>query len=277
MRALGRVGARRLGGAREQPARVARTRSTLPPVQSNERLQAVERATDIPLLILALAMIPLLLIPGFANLSDEAERLVLALDWMIWALFAADFGVKLAVAPRRFEYVRSHPLEAAMVVLPFLRPLRLARFLRLARLATALGLNADVLRDLASQRGTKLIVAAVLVSVVAGAAFAYVAERHEDGANITSFGDALWWAATTVTTVGYGDYYPTTPQGRGVAIVLMLFGIAALSALTAVVAAMLVREHEADEAAPKLADILDAIEQLRSEVAELRERDTSGK
>jgi voltage-gated potassium channel len=156
-----------------------------------------------------------------------------------------------------------------MVALPFLRPLRLARLLRLARVATALGLNVAILRQLFGQRCTKLIVGAVLVCVVAGAGLTYLAEHEQDGANITTFEDALWWAATTVTTVGYGDHYPTTPQGRGVAIALMLFGIAALSALTAVVAAMLVRSGGSGE--PSLTEVLDELSKLRAEIAELRD------
>lgn len=239
-------------------------------MQSEDRLHAIERATNVPLLLLALAMIPLLLVPMFADLSDGAERAVLAADWFIWAAFATDFGVKLVVAPRRVAYVRSHPLEAAMVVLPFLRPLRLARFLRLTRLAVALGVNVDIVRDLASQRGTKLIVASVMLCLVLGAAGVFLVERNAEGSNITTFGDALWWSASTMTTVGYGDRFPTTPEGRGVAVVLMFFGIASLSSLTAVIAATLVREHEAADEAPKLDQVIEEIRELRAEVASLR-------
>jgi voltage-gated potassium channel len=244
-------------------------------MQSDARLRAIERATDVPLLILALAMIPLLVVPMVADLPESTERTFLAADWFIWAVFAADFGVKLSVAPRRLEYVRSHSLEAAMVVLPFLRPLRLARFLRLTRIAVALGVNVDILRDLASQRGTKLIVAAVFLCVVLGAVGAFLAERNAEGSNIASFEDALWWAVTTMTTVGYGDRFPTTPEGRAVGVVLMFFGIASLGALTAVIAATLVRDHATADERPKLDHLLEEIRALRAEVAELRERDTS--
>jgi voltage-gated potassium channel len=237
-------------------------------MQNEGRLQSVERATEIPLLVLATAMIPLLLIPYVVNLSDGTQLAFLVADWFIWAAFAADFGVKLAVAPRRLEYVRRHPLEAAMVFLPFLRPLRLARFLRLARVATALGVNVQIIRNLASQKGPRLIAAAVLLCLVFGAAAVFLAERRADESNITSFGDSLWWAATTMTTVGYGDRYPTTPEGRGVAVVLMFFGIATLSALTAVVAATLVQEQQ-QIVDPRLDQLLDEVRSLRSEVAEL--------
>jgi voltage-gated potassium channel len=234
-------------------------------MQSEERLRRVERATDLPLLILAVAMIPLLLGPVLIDLSSSVEQSLLVADWVIWAVFAAVFGMKLAVAPRRLAFVRHNWFEAAMVVLPMLRPFRLLRLLRFARLATALGLNVSLLRTLARQRGTQFIVAALLAILVAGAVLVLIVERDAEGANIHSFGDALWWATTTMTTVGYGDLYPTTPAGRGVAVALMLFGISALSALTATIAAFLVREREEVQ----LADVLDEIRELRAEIGRL--------
>lgn len=240
-------------------------------MQSEDRLRRIERATELPLFVLAVVIVPLLLGPVMFPLRPDVEDLFLAMDWFIWAAFAVDFGVKLAVAPRRLQYLRNHPLEAAMVALPFLRPLRLARLVRFARPGTALGLNVTILQRLAAERGTRLVVGAVLSCLVAGAGGVLLAERGEPGANITNFGDALWWAATTMTTVGYGDRFPTTAEGRGIAIVLMLFGIAALSALTAVVAAMLVREDASRGQEPTLAELLEELRNLRREVAALRD------
>ena len=232
-----------------------------------ELLRRIERFTDLPLLILALALVPLLIVPAVVTVRPPWDDAILVADWAIWAVFAADFGVKLAVAPRRVEFLRGHWLEGLMVLLPFLRPLRVLRALRLARVAVALGFNVQVIRDILEQRGTKVIVAAVVGTLVIGATLAYLAERGEPGATITSFGDAIWWAAVTMTTVGYGDVYPTTPMGRGVAVALMLFGIAALSALTATVAAFLVRESREETT---LADVLAELRALREEVARLR-------
>jgi len=237
------------------------------PVDREELLRRIERFTDLPLLILALALVPLLIVPAVVTVRPPWDDAILVADWAIWAVFAADFGVKLAVAPRRVEFLRRHWLEGLMVLLPFLRPLRALRVLRLARVAVALGFNVQVIRDILAQRGTKVIVAAVVGTLVIGATLAYLAERGEPGATITTFGDAIWWAAVTMTTVGYGDVYPTTPMGRGVAVALMLFGIAALSALTATVAAFLVRESREETT---LADLLAELRALREEVARLR-------
>jgi voltage-gated potassium channel len=240
-------------------------------MRSAERLRRIEEATDLPLLILALVMVPLLLAPFFFDPSPTVETTLLAGDWMIWSVFFVDFAVKLAVAPRRLHYVRTHWLEAAMVALPFLRPLRAARLLRLLRLArvgVALGLNVSLLRRLAAQRGAQLLVASVLMTGVVGAFLVLLSERHAEGSNIQNFGDAMWWAATTMTTVGYGDRFPVTPAGRGVAVALMLFGIASLSAVTAIIAAFLVREQVGAEEVT-MSELRDEIRQLRADLLAL--------
>ena len=213
-------------------------------MRSEERLQRIERRTELPLLALALVMIPLLLLPLTVDLSPGLERWFFVADWLIWAAFAADFGLKLLVAPHPLAYTRSHWLETAMVVLPFLRPLRATRLLRLARVAVVLGLNVGLVQSLFRQRGSSFIMACLLVAVVGGGTMAFLAERQSEGANITSLGDSIWWALVTMTTVGYGEHYPTTVLGRAVAILLMLFGIAALSVATASIAALLVRDQD---------------------------------
>jgi len=237
-------------------------------MQSEERLRRIEEATDLPLLLLAVAMIPLLLGPIFFDLSPRVETALLTCDWIIWAVFVVDFGAKLAVAPRRLHFVRTHWLEAVVVAVPFLRPfraLRVLRALRLARVGVAIGLNVSLLRRLGQQRGLHLTVAAVVMTATFGAFVVLLAERNSTSGNIQDYGDALWWAATTMTTVGYGDRFPTTPLGRGLGVALMLVGIAALSTLTATIAALLVREREASEKVT-LTDLLMEVQQLRAAI-----------
>jgi len=236
-------------------------------VKSDERLRTVERLTELPLTILALVMAPLLLTPLLVDVSPSLEQAITAGDWFIWAVFAVDYGVKLTVAPRPLEYARRNWIQALVVFLPFLRPLRLLPLLRLGRVAAALGLNVQLLRSLASQRGTSFVLASVMVTAVAGATTAFFAERGATAGNIRTFGDALWWTLSTMTTVGYGDRYPVTALGRGIALALMLFGIAALSALTATVAAYIVRDHEDVQ----LADLMSELRALRAEIADLRD------
>ena len=155
-------------------------------------------------------------------------------------------GLRGATCPRhdRGRFVLHKIFDLLVVVLPLLRPLRL---LRLLTLLHVLNRHAGT-----SLRGRVVIYVsggAVMVMFLASLAV-LDAERGQAGANIDSFGDALWWSATTVTTVGYGDQFPITAQGRAIAAVLMLSGIALLGVVTATFASWLVqRVQEVEEAA----------------------------
>jgi voltage-gated potassium channel len=98
-----------------------------------------------------------------------------------------------------------------------------------------------------------------LIFVCSGLELAF--EKSAHGSTIHNFGDALWWAVVTVTTVGYGDKYPMTAGGRGVAVVLMLVGIGLIGVLTATVASYFVEERS-DRDKVELSDRLDRIEAM---------------
>lgn len=233
-----------------------------------QRLATIERQTDPLLLVLAVLLVPLLIVPLVVDLRADVDRAVLVADWLIWAIFAVVFAIKFIVAPRKLPFLRSHWFEALMVVLPFLRPLRIARVLRLGVLV---GLNTNVLRRIAAQRGIQLVVLSALVIVVAGATLTFAFERNYEGSNIDDYGDALWWSVVTTTTVGYGDHSPVSPAGRGVAVLLMLTGIAALSAATANIAALLVREDEPGPPGSELQDLRNAVASLEQRIVEMNQ------
>jgi voltage-gated potassium channel len=162
-------------------------------------------------------------------------------------LFAVDYLARVAMAPRRRAYVVRHLHDLAVIVLPLLRPLRLLR------LVTVLGaLNRRAGSSLRGRVVVYVVGATSLMTAVASLAM-LDAERNAPDANITTAGDALWWGATTITTVGYGDRYPTTAEGRIVAFGLMLGGIALLGVVTATLASWIIdrvrEENEAERAA----------------------------
>ncbi len=168
-------------------------------------------------------MIPLLVGPLLWDLSGAEEGTFIALDTFIWAAFVVDLGVKVAVAPARWPYLKGHWLDVIIVVIPFARPLRILRlfvFSSRAFVGTRRLANVDFL--LVYAIGLVIVAATVVTSVEGG-----------EGATITSFADALWWAVVTITTVGYGDAVPTTPTGRAIGFVLMAGGIGLFGALTA--------------------------------------------
>jgi voltage-gated potassium channel len=141
--------------------------------------------------------------------------------------------------------------------------------LRLARLVALLTrINREARRLVVRHRlHYAVLITGVVVLAAAGTVF-LVEERG--GGTIDSFGDALWWAATTVTTVGYGDTFPVTPAGRGIAVALMIAGIAFFSLLTANIAAFFVERTPGDNAeSTKLDEILQRLDAIE---AQLRER-----
>jgi voltage-gated potassium channel len=112
--------------------------------------------------------------------------------------------------------------------------------------------------------GLQFVLLAVTTIVFAGAAMEVYFERHSAGASgIHTFGDALWWAVVTVTTVGYGDEVPVTGAGRVVATCLMLTGIGLVGALTATIASFFVQQQHTEE----LAEIRGQLQEIRDLLA----------
>lgn len=232
-------------------------------------LERFERAVEVPLLVAALALVPLLAAPVLFDLSPAAEAAFEIADWVIWAAFAAEYVVRLALASKRWEFIRRAWIDLVIVAVPFLRPLRLARSarvlrgLRLVRLAALMARGGRQVRRffvrhrlhhaLAAEAGL-LVVAAVLVLRL---------ERNDADGGIATFGEALWWSFTTMTTgVGYGAAVPATLFGHVIGIVLMLAGIALFGVLTANVAAFFVAADQDD----RLDEVLRRLEAIEAAV-----------
>jgi voltage-gated potassium channel len=204
-------------------------------------VQRWEKRAEVPLLLLALAFLVAYAWPILDPRLDPDLRTMLEVaSWTVWAAFVIDFVARLYLAQERRAYAVSHWYDVALIVLPMLRPLRLLRLLAFARV-----LNRSAAGSLVGKVSAYVFGTAVM-ALGLGALAVLDAEQDASGANITTFGDALWWAATTVTTVGYGDFFPVTTTGRLVAVALMLVGIACIGAITAGVAAWLVAQVEID-------------------------------
>jgi voltage-gated potassium channel len=230
--------------------------------------------TDGPLLLLAGAFLVVFVTPLYApDLPKAVKTALLSLNVIIWVAFAADYAMRLRLAPDRSRFVRTHLADLLAIVVPFLRPLRLFR------VAGILGTASRRAGQRAQLRTTLYLVAGIAVLLVVSAGLILDAERGSRDANIKTPADALWWASTTVTTVGYGDRYPTTGEGRLVAVLLMLGGIALLGVITASVAAWFVKNFSTIEAevaddarttAHALADIADRLDRLEARLEQRR-------
>ena len=232
----------------------------------------IERVTEVPMLMLALAFLAAFVVGYLPDVSPELREDARFVEDVIIAIFAADLVIRVAVAERRFAYLRSRWLDVLIIVVPFLRPLRLLMFLPMLMRAIA-----SLQRIMGPFQGAYVLVVG-LITVFTTAGLMLVFEGRSDGP-IQTFGDALWWSITTITTVGYGDTFPVTSEGRALAAGLMVVGISLFGVLTAGIAAYLVEsatEEEEDEQSQKLDEILRRLEALERSLEERDEKKHGG-
>jgi voltage-gated potassium channel len=215
-----------------------------------------ESAAQLPLLLASVLFVVAyawpILDPGLPPAVRSACTLVV---WGTWIVLVGELAVRFWLAERKWTFIRKHPLDLAAAVLPVLRSLQLLRLLTLLNV-----LNRYAGSSLRGRVGAYLVGSVTLIVFMASLAI-LDAERGGRGP-IQGFGDALWWALATITTVGYGDMYPVTTEGRFIAVGLMFCGIGVLGVVTASFASWLVERVE---------DIEDDLEEGSSDVLALRE------
>jgi voltage-gated potassium channel len=240
------------------------------------------------LTIFSLAIMVLLLLP-----LSQAERDLLTLyDNAVCVIFLIDFAMNLAGArPKRAYFITARGwLDLLGSIpsfgfIPFTALFRLARLSRLARITRLLrgqagkDLVLDVLRN-RSQYATFITILLAGMVLTTASLLVLEFESRTEGANIQSGGDAIWWGIVTITTVGYGDFYPVSFFGRLTGVFVMFAGIGIIGALASILASLLVAPATPDEPAAEITSdstsigdqastdsIVEALAGLRAEVA----------
>ncbi|HEX4559580.1 MAG TPA: ion channel [Mycobacterium sp.] len=228
-------------------------------MHEQSRLGRFEHHTEWPLAAVALLFLGLYSVRIlFEPRGTTAAAISDAMN-VLYFVFVADYLARLYLADPRGKWFVRHLFDLAIVALPFLRPLRL--------------LSLAVVVEVLQRAVGNTIRGRVIVYTVFGAAIMVYAsalamldvERHAPDAHIKTFGDALWWSITTVTTVGYGDYTPVTGEGRVVAVALMIGGVTLLGVVTATLASWIVQRVAAEDTANQAATWAQ-IEELREEI-----------
>ncbi|WP_315584567.1 ion channel [Actinomyces viscosus] len=229
------------------------------------RLRAWERATEWPLAgaaVVFLGAYAWQILTAAQGAAKDAAELVID---VVWALFGLDYVIRLALAPNRSHWFLHHLPDLAVLALPILRPLRLLR------LVTLVGIMQRSAGTALRGRITLYTVGSAGLLIFTSALATLEAERNEPGSSIRTFGQALWWALTTITTIGYGDTTPVTTEGRCIAALLMIGGVALIGVVTATLASWivsLVEEENAEQEAATQAQVA----ALQQQVSELSRR-----
>ena len=243
----------------------------------DERWQALGQFEDwleTPMLVLGFIWLALLVVEFTWGLSPLLETIGV----VIWIVFVLDFALRFFLAPDKGDYLKGNWLTAVSLVVPALRVFRIfrvlrvlraaraARGLRLLRVITSLNRGMRALGATLGRRGFGYVVALTLVVLLAGAAGMYAFENEVAG-GLSSYGEALWWTAMLLTSIG-SEYWPRTPEGRVLCLLISLYGFAILGYVTATLATFFIgRDADNDEA--ELAGAK-GVEALRLEIAALR-------
>jgi voltage-gated potassium channel len=219
------------------------------------------------MVIAALLVIPVLAIEE-SGLGEPWRTLDGVLNWGTWLAFLVEAVVMIRVTPHPWAWIKTHPIDVAVIVLspPFLPSslvgARLLRLLRVVRLLRILSM-----RRLLSLEGIRYAAfLAVFLVLVGGAGYAAI----ESDQNLSAW-DGIWWAVTTVTTVGYGDSYPTTDVGRVIAMAVMLVGIGFVALLTGYVADRFIR-HQVSPVEEDVEDVEDVQMRILVQLEAIGER-----
>lgn len=231
----------------------------------DERSERIAKRFQPVVTVAALLVIPVLILQE-ADRGATANAVGDVLDWLSWSAFAAELVVMLYVVPDRSAWLRSHFLEVAIVVLtpPFLGAFKSVRLLKLLRLLWLFRL-APLVRQLFTAAGVKsaaLLVA--LTAVAGGAAFAEL-EKGQTTAN------GIYWAITTMTTVGYGNPQPTNTSTKILAVAVILVGIGFVAVLTGSIAQRFLAPDIAEEEQEQT-EIVATNQQILAELREVRTR-----
>jgi voltage-gated potassium channel len=221
---------------------------------------------ELVVLVLSLYSLGALTADLLLPLDAELRLLLRRIDNFVCVVFLLDFFVHLALAPSKRAFLRMGWIDLLSSI-PEIGWLRWGRVFRVFRILRALRSFRAFYAHFSTERarGTFVMVGLMaLITVLLATITVLEVEHRVPGANIRTAGDALWWAFATVTTIGYGDFYPVTMAGRIVAVVLVVFGLSFLGTFTAYVASFFLEKTQLKEESE--------IQLLLSEVRGLREQ-----
>lgn len=206
----------------------------------HDLVDRIEQTTKIPMSLLGVAWLVLAIVVLTTDVNSSASTIAVSTLFILWVIVLVEYLVRLVVTPDTRGYLKRRWVEPATVVVPAFQGWHIIGIERMSLLLREGELRAEyILRHHSLFR----VLIAVVATLFLGAWLVLLFEERAKTGNIHDYPDALWWAIVTVTTVGYGDRYPTTEGARIVAVVLMLVGIGLIGTLTATVASVFIKEH----------------------------------
>lgn len=206
---------------------------------------------DLLIMVLSIYVLIAIVVDTFVPLRPEVSHMLHVIDTMVCFVFLFDFVYRFAKAESKLRFMRWGWIDllASIPNVDFLRIGRVARLFRLFRLVRAFRsthyLVSYIFRDKVKGAFTSVVILTILVIIFAS--IGILSFETAPKSNIKTAGDAIWWTFTTVTTVGYGDYYPVTPEGRIIGVFLMIMGVGLFGTFTGFVTSWFMDERKDKE------------------------------
>ena len=218
-------------------------------------LAAWERYTEWPLVLAALLFLATYAIPIiWPHLDFRILEFDTRIFIIIWAVFLFDYLMRFSLANHKLAFFRHNLIDFFSVILPVIRPLRILRVLAVLATFNRIGFGTIRRQVMAYTAGLVTLITFISALAVTNA------ERGAAGSNINSFGDGLWWAFVTLSTVGYGDMSPVTVTGRAIGVALMISGVLLLGVIAATLASWLVQHSQMETALAAESEIAEKAE-----------------
>jgi len=238
----------------------------------HDLVDRIERITRLPMVLVGVAWLVIAILVLTADANGSASLALVGSLFGLWATLLVEYLVRLVVTPDRLAYLKRRWVEPATVVVPPLQGWHFVGMEKTSLVVREAELRVEVILKHHSLFRVLLAAAGTLF---AGAWLVLLFEQNAKGSNIHNYPDALWWAIVTVTTVGYGDRFPTTGGGRAIAVILMLVGIGLIGVLTATVASVFIKEHtdsNKDEIKKGHADLGERLSVISDRLADVERR-----
>ncbi len=228
---------------------------------------------QILMLLLSIYALGAVFVQSAFPLPEKVDSLLDEIDFFVCGVFFTDFCIRLYEAPSKRSFLKWGWLDLISSVPKFqiFRAGRLLRVIRILRMLRAIRSTKILIQTLYANRAKSTLVSVASISLVL-AIFASIAILNLETApdsNIKTASDALWWAATTITTVGYGDKFPVTAEGRVIAVFLMITGVGLFGTFTGFIASLFVTP---DSKPNELQKLTDEIRDLKEQIKQLSEK-----
>lgn len=227
------------------------------------------------ILFLSIYVLAALFIQTVFTLSPETDLLIDRIDFGICLIFIFDFFVRLYRSQSKLSFLKWGWIDliSSIPIFDFLRWGRLIRIIRILRILRAFRSTKHLLNYLFRNRarGTFATVALISITLVIFCSIAILNLENQPESNIKTPSDALWWSFVTITTVGYGDKFPVTHEGRIVAAVLMTAGVGLFGTFTAYVANFFMEAEQKNEE-NEILELIEEVKRLRSKIELLEKR-----